>query len=462
MKRWLMLICSLLTCYLLTAPAWAQALELRVQAHLDPADSVVVGATVRLQLDVLTDSWFTGAPQLPELTLPGAVVTPPGGEAQHLTQTLDGKPFFGLRYTYLITPSVAQSFDIPELSVRATPGQASGELSAQSQPISFSAHQPPGFNPGEPVLVAQALRVTQQLSKSAHPLGVGDSVTRTVTLQADGAQALSLPAPEWVEMPGLRRYLNTPQVNSLSDGRGQVRGGQRIDSASYTIEKSGDYALPSLRLKWWDASANQARVTTVPALTFEAGAGNAYRPVFSVVEDLQQLGEQARFRLSEHWLDLMVVLIVLATLGYFTRPGWQRGRNRWQGWRNARRDAWLASAECAWQQVPPQLEQDPPQLTALYLWARRIQPRRGQQRPGLLDLAGSPEAPLALHLKRLLRACYGRQPQGANALQQLKNELPKLHEHVHRRTDRDPAPHALRPLNPGRPTLREGSSHDGL
>jgi hypothetical protein len=457
MKRWLMLVCCVLSCYLLSCTAWAQEPQLRVQAHLvDPADSVVVGATVQLQLDVLTDTWFTSAPQLPELSLPGAVVTPPGGEAQHLTQTLDGKTFFGLRYTYLITPSVAQGFDIPELSVRATPGQASGELSAQSQPISFSAHQPPGFNPGEPVLVAHALRVTQQLSKSANPLGVGDSVTRTVTLQADGAQALALPAPEWVEMPGLRRYLNTPQVSSLSDGRGQVSGGQRVDSASYTIEKSGDYALPSLRLKWWDASANQARVTTLPALTFEASGGSAYRPVFSVVEDLQQLGEQARFRLSEHWLDLVVVLIVLVTLGSFSRPWWQRGRRVWQGWRSARRDAWLASADFAWQQVPPQLEQDPPQLTALYRWAsliqkQCIQPHRGLQRPGLLGLADSPEAPLALHLKRLLRACYGVQPQGANALQQLKNELPKLHEHVQRRAARDPAPHALRPLNPGRP-----------
>jgi hypothetical protein len=445
MKRLLMLVCCLLS-----GAAWADEPELRVQTHLDPADSVVVGATVQLQLDVLVDTWFTSAPQLPDLTLPGAVVTPPGGEAQHLTRTLDGKTFFGLRYTYLITPSVAQSFDIPELSVHATPGQATGELSAQSQPISFSAHQPPGFNPGEPVLVAQALHVSQQLNPSANPLSVGDSVTRVLTLQADGAQALSLPAPELVEIQGLRRYLNNPQVSSLDDGRGHISGGQRIDSASYRIEKSGGYALPSIHLKWWDASANQARVITVPALTFEASNGSAYRPVFSVVEDLQRMSEQARFHLSEHWLGLVVWLIVIGTLGYFTRPWWQRGRNLWQGWRSARQEAWLASADFAWQQVPAQLEQNPPQLTALYLWARRIQPRRGLQRPGLLDLADAPEAPLALHLKRLLRACYGRQPQGASALQQLKNELPKLHEQSTRHVSQGSAPHGLRPLNPGR------------
>lgn len=449
MKRLLMLVCCLLS-----GAAWADEPQLRVQTHLDPSDSVVVGATVQLQVDVLVDTWFTSAPQLPDLTLPGATVTPPGGEAQHLTQTLDGKPFFGLRYTYLITPNVAQSFDIPELSVRATPGQASGELSAQSPPISFSVHQPPGFSPGEPVLVAQALRVTQQLTKSRDPLSVGDSVTRVVTLQADGAQALSLPAPALEDIPGLSRYLNNPQVSSLDDGRGHISGGQRIDSASYRIDKSGDYALPSIRLKWWDTGANQARVVTVPAIAFEASSGSAYRPVFSVVEDLQQLGEQTRFHLSEHWLDLLLWLLVIGTLGYFSRPWWQRGRHRWQGWRSARRQVWLASADFAWQQVPAQLEHNPPQLTALYLWARLIQKQSTQQRLGLLDLADSSEAPLALHLKRLLRACYGRQPQGPSALKQLKSELPKLHDQATRHVSQGSGPHRLRPLNPGQNKAR--------
>jgi hypothetical protein len=45
------------------------------------------------------------------------------------------------------------------------------------------------------VLVAQGLRLTQQIVNSATPLKVGDSVTRQLTLQADGALAMSLPTP---------------------------------------------------------------------------------------------------------------------------------------------------------------------------------------------------------------------------------------------------------------------------
>ena len=50
--------------------------QLKVQASLQPADPVMVGSLVKLQLDVFTDSWFTSAPTLPDLKLPGALVMP--------------------------------------------------------------------------------------------------------------------------------------------------------------------------------------------------------------------------------------------------------------------------------------------------------------------------------------------------------------------------------------------------
>ncbi|PTT98227.1 hypothetical protein DBR45_34305, partial [Pseudomonas sp. HMWF031] len=124
---------------MISTTALAAEPELRVQTSLQPANTAMVGSLVELHLDVLTDTWFTNAPTLPEFTLPGALVMPPDGHAEHLNQTLDGKSFNGMRYSYLITPNVAQGFEIPALSVRATPGQASVELSAQSQPLHFTA-----------------------------------------------------------------------------------------------------------------------------------------------------------------------------------------------------------------------------------------------------------------------------------------------------------------------------------
>jgi len=435
---------SVLLCCLLSSVVFADEPQLRIETHLEPGDSVVVGATLQLQVDVLVDTWFTSAPQLSDLKLPGAVVVPPDGAAQHLSQTFEGTDFFGLRYTYLITPNLPQTFEIPALSIRVTPGQGSVEQTARSEPMSFAARQPPGFSPGEPVLVAQGLDLNQKLIRSANPLKAGDSVTRELTLVADGAFGLSLPAPDLGEIAGLRRYLNEPHISTLDDGRGNLKGGQRVDSVTYRIEEPGIYLLPAVLMKWWDSSSNQARTVEVPEITVEASSSTAYKPVFSIADDLKQLGQQARFHVSQQWLGWTCLLIAIGISGFFVRPWWLRGYRLWQHRRSARRTAWLASADYAWQQIPAQLEQDPAQLSALYLWARR-----SQNSPNLLDLADSPQAPRALRLQRLLRACYGRQPE-PHALQQLREELPKLHEQSTQRAHHICERHGLRPLNPGR------------
>jgi hypothetical protein len=423
---------TLLLCLISTATLAAEP-ELRVQATLQPATAPMVGSIVQLQLDVLTDTWFTSAPTLPDLKLPGALVMPPDGHAEHLNQTLDGKSFSGMRYSYLITPNVAQGFDIPTLTVRGTPGQASTELSAQSLPLHFIATQPPGFQPGEPVLVAQGLRFTQNIVKPDTPLKVGDSLTRRLTLQADGALAMSLPTPSLGEVSDLSRYLKNPQVSTLDDGRGHFTGGQRIDTATYRIDAQGHHTLPAIELKWWDAASQQARTAQVPAVDFDAAANSAYHPVFSISEDLKKLGQQSRLHLSRYGIGLVALLLGAALLVWFARPLVHRACLGWQARRRARQAAWRQSPDYAWRQVPPQLDGNPPQLSALYLWTRRS--RKG------LKLTG-----LGPRLQALLRACYGREPSKDQALLQLKQSLTTLHSQVEH--NRESVAPALRPLNP--------------
>jgi hypothetical protein len=407
--------------------------DLRVQTHLHPTTSVMVGGLVELQLDVLTDSWFTAPPTLPDLKLPGALVLPPDGHAVHINQSLDGKAFNGMRYTYRITPNLVQGFDIPPLTVQATPGQASAPLSAQSQPLHFTAAQPPGFEPGEPVLVAQGLRFTQKIVNSATPLKVGDSITRQLTLQADNAMAMSLPAPAMGEINGLSRYPKSPQISNLDDGRGNFNGGQRIDAVTYRIDREGRYNLPAVELKWWDASSQQTRTAQVPAATFEAAATSAYKTVFSIADDLKKLGQQSRVHLSGHWLGLSALLIVVALFVWFARPFLHRACLAAQARRQARQVAWLESADYAWRQIPQQIDSKPAQLSALYLWLKR-------SHLGLKLSAFSPR------LQDFLHACYGRAPTDEQALHELKRSLATLHSQAEQHQTKTDS--ALRPLNP--------------
>jgi len=423
---------TLLTSCLFTIQASAAEPQLKIQAHLQPAEGAMVGGLVELQVDVLTDTWFTSAATLPELKLDGALVTPPDGQAQHLNQTIDGQSFSGLRYSYLITPNVARRFDIPPLTVSATPGQACTAISAQSQPLHFSAAQPPGFKPGETPLVASDVRLSQSLINSATPLKTGDSITRQLILQADGALAMALPVPPLTDVAGLSRYPQTPQVTRLDDGRGNVLGGQRIDAVIYRIDKAGAYTLPAIAVKWWDVKTQQSRIAQVPAVTFEAAANSAYKPVFSITDDLRQLGRNNP-HFSTRGLLWLALLVVCIGAGYWLRPALMRTRHQWQARKHARRLAWEQSADFAWQQINPQLQAQPAQLSALYLWLRR-------SRLGLQLVNAGPR------LQGLLRGLYGRDPQTAQTLAQLHESLTTLHSQAEQQAHKPAS--ALRPLNP--------------
>lgn len=416
----------------LATAAFAAEPQLRINTQLVPGYAVVVGETLNLQVDVLTDTWFTRAADMPPLTLDGALVMPPGGEAQHLTQTLDGTPFYGLRYTYRIIPEQAREFVIPALSISAQPAQAAGNLTAHSTPQRFSAQVPQGFAPGEPVLVAQGLRLSQKISPSGTPLKVGDTLTRAVTLQADGPPGMALPPPVQANIPGLRAYPQTPVISNLDDGRGDLLGGQRIDRQTYRVDRKGHFTLPALRVKWWDSQAREARIAELPPVDINATASSTYKPVFSIREDLQRLGQQGRFHLAGHWLAALVLLIGLAVLAFLLRTPGQRAYAAWQHWRAQRRAAWLASPDYAWRHITTELDAQPPRLDSVYRWLRRR-----YRRLALGDL--DPRLP------ELLRGRYGQAPGDPQALQQLKAALVPLRKH----TGHGAAPRpALHPLNP--------------
>ncbi|WPO98100.1 hypothetical protein SFA35_15740 [Pseudomonas sp. HR96] len=378
------------------------AAQLRIETHLEPASGAVAGQTLQLQVDVLTDSWFTAAPQLPALEVANAVVTPPSGEARHLNLSRDGVQFVALRYSYWLTPTRPGAFVVPALSIAVTPTQT-----VQSQALNFAVTQPAGVPIGQSVLVARAVSLSQTLEPSSSALQVGDSVRRQVTLSADGAQLMLLPAVPLAEVDGLRRYLDAPQLKALDDGRGQISGAQRSDGASYVIQRQGDFALPAIELSWWDSDAHRLRSAQLPALTFKARAAAARSTPWSVREDLDRLGQHGRIALSRHWLLWSLWALAAAALLYAARPGWRRARKWLQHQREQRRQRWLASPRQALQQVPGQLRGQPPRLDALYLWVRRTCGSTGL-------------APLRERLPiGLSEALYGRQPHAAQALQQL-------------------------------------------
>lgn len=429
----------LLAC--LAGLAGAAEPEVRVQARLVPDSAIMVGGTVNLEVDLLVDTWFTAPPELPVLQLPGAVVGPPGGEARHLNQQIDGKTFFGLRYSYQITPTVAQPFSIPTLTFRVHPGQGTGAQTVRSPPLSFTVRGGAG-NGGEQRLVAQAVEVSQTVERSHTPLRAGDSLTRKVYIIARGGQAMLIPPPTFAQVKGLKRYVQTPSVTPLSDGRGGTLGGQREDSVTYVVGEAGRYQLPAIDVRWWDATTGQARTASVPAVDLEAGEGS-YQEPFSLREDLRALGQGAQVSIASHGVLLALLVLLLAGLAWAARSwglaGWQWLR-RWQA-RHHR--AWLESPGYAWRQARQQCAREPARLDAMYRWLRRATGQRTLSSSEHLGDRQSEGALLAF-LQGFYAAGPAQRPPADARWQALQN----LRQRVEAQPPKSQGKHALKQLNP--------------
>ncbi|MCY1497002.1 Oxygen tolerance [compost metagenome] len=432
--RWLALLLALVA----TLAAAAEP-EVRVRTRLAQADSPMVGGTLELQVDLLVDTWFSSPPQLQKLELEGALVSAPSSEATHLTEQIDGRKFFGLRFVYRISPQRAQRFDIPALDIQVQPGQGSGPLTLRTEPQSFVARQMGGAGDMQG-LVAQSVEFTQQVEPSHDPLRVGDSVTRRLSVRAEGAQAMLIPPPEFVEVEGLKRYVQTPSVKPLGDGRGTVIGGSRDDAVTYVLGEGGKFRLPAIELRWRDAGTGEERRASVPEVTIEAKAGAAYQAPFSIADDLRELGRKAQVRIAGHWLLAACVLLVAGAAFHFGRP-WIAGVTRaWRQWRERRRQAWLDSAEHAWRQARRQLAARPLRLDALYLWIRRS--------TGSLDLVALLRPVSATLSDRLLAFLAGRYGRRAGSDAGLEDALPELRRTLARQPADAQPRGGLKALNP--------------
>lgn len=409
----------LLTLMLLAAfvsAARAAEPQLRVEAQLLPDSTVRLGATLTLQLDVLTDTWFTAAPVLADLPLPGTRVAAPTGSPVHLTLERDGQTFFGLRYLYRITPRQVQRFEIPSLTVSAQVGQATETLHTRSAPLAFSVLPAPDDGAS---LVADSLQLRQILQPPAAAYRVGDSLERRVELQTRGTPMELLPPTRFSALEGTRQYPQPVRLEALSDGRGHGEGALRVDSIVYQFERPGRFDLPPLELRWREAGSGALHVEHLPGLTLEVAAlpTSATRLAWR---------ERLGLWLERHALGGLLLIAGLA-LGWQWLAGLAAAALQWLRSRfMLLRRRYRESEHQAWSQLLRQLHQQPPRLDGLYRWLQRQQLR-------------------STELQRSLRLLYGNAPDTTRGIRELRRLLPKLRRQRGEPRSRRPA---LRKLNP--------------
>ncbi|MEE4659217.1 MAG: BatD family protein [Halieaceae bacterium] len=207
-----------------------------------------------------------------KLEIPDAVVEEL--ESVVFQRVVDGRPYRVIEVKHAIFPQKSGELTIPALSFNGRREMARGSLFSfgsgemlrrRSNPITVEVKPIPASWPDATWLPAASLELEESWSAEPGALKVGDSVTRSFTVTAEGIDASLLPPLEQVEVPGLRVYPDQPKTENRP-GRNGITG-VATSSAALLITEPGQYTLPAVRLPWWDTNANRLRYARLPERT---------------------------------------------------------------------------------------------------------------------------------------------------------------------------------------------------
>ena len=292
----------------------AGAPEPIVRVTLDPP-RVVVGQQTTLRILVLAPNYMTSTPELPGFQVRNAVTRPL--RSVNTSEQRDGVSYAGVNFEYAIYPQEAGSYAIADQKVSikyAAEPPTTREAEIALPRFAFDAFVPDAAAELRPFLSASQLAIEQTITRSSDQLKAGDAVTRTVTIRAEGTPAMLLPPQRFASIDGLKLYPAQPALEDKTEARTDVMTSTRVDSATYIMERSGDYGLPPIDVHWWNVAEGKVEVAHLDGVPLKVASNPA-------AEGGVSAGEAASGGLNwnslidlvtDHWVLLLLAAAALA------------------------------------------------------------------------------------------------------------------------------------------------------
>ncbi|EJM11470.1 hypothetical protein PMI21_05043 [Pseudomonas sp. GM18] len=253
-----------------------------IEASLDQ-NSVYVQAQAILTLRIYHSVTLYDDSSLTPLQIPDARIEQLG-ETRTYEKAINGLRHGVIEMRYAIYPQHSGVLTIPAQVFSATPvdtqpsqdpspqGPKPGKLMrVSSAEIPLTVKAKPGSYPADvPWLPARSLSLDESWSPEPDHAQVGDSLTRSLTLSAEGLASSQLPPLPATEINGLRRYPDQPVLSNQSGDRGLI--GSREDREALVPTRTGDIDLPSVEVVWWNTFEDHLEHTSLPARTLQVAS----------------------------------------------------------------------------------------------------------------------------------------------------------------------------------------------
>ncbi|NVZ83074.1 protein BatD [Pseudomonas yamanorum] len=203
------------------------------------------------------------------------------GESRTYEKVINGIRHGVIETRYAIYPQHSGTLTIPTQTFSATlveprpaqdnnpQGSKPGKLIHVSSPeLSLTVKAKPAAYPADaPWLPARSLTLTESWNPEPDHVQVGDSLTRSLTLKAEGLAGAQLPPLALSDIPGLRRYPDQPVLSNQNNDRGLI--GSREDREALVPNRVGALELPAVEVVWWNTHEDHLERTSLPARTLQ-------------------------------------------------------------------------------------------------------------------------------------------------------------------------------------------------
>lgn len=252
-----------------------------IDASLDQT-SVYVQAQAVLTLRIYHSVSLYDDSSLPPLQIPDARIEQLG-DSRTYEKDIDGLRHGVIEMRYAIYPQHSGELVIPAQVFNAalvdaqplqdtTQGPKAGKLmrvtsaelllTVKAKPITYPADAP--------WLPARSLTLSESWSPEPDHTLVGDSLTRSLTVTAEGLSSTQLPPLPGTDVGGLRRYPDQPVLGNQNSERGLV--GSREDREALVPTRTGAIELPTVDVVWWNTFEDHLEHSSLPARTLHVAA----------------------------------------------------------------------------------------------------------------------------------------------------------------------------------------------
>ena len=233
---------------------------------------------VQEQLVLTVKLFFTGnliRGDLSEPTNPDAIIETMGKQ-QEYSRYRDGQRYQVVERRYAIYPQKAGKLTLDPIKFEGQSRTSQGQLrflKDHAQLFDVPVKAPPASFTGDTWLPAAKLTLSESGVSGQTRMTVGESLTRTINMTAQGLRAEVLPPLKPAVPDGLKSYPETPET-STDIGNDTVVGKLSQTTALVGLQP-GTVTLPEIRIPWWNTTTDKQEVAVIPARTLTvAAAGN--------------------------------------------------------------------------------------------------------------------------------------------------------------------------------------------